>query len=269
MTRLARGDARPWNASYDHVTPFETGHEFERLFAWRRIYEASAGAKDWLTVHRWFYAESVATQTNADLRAKLDLRPGHRLLDLGCASGATMASIMPAGARGFGLDHCEAVLHRGRDFGVNRCQLQLGAADASRLPIRTATFDRVMCYSVFQCFPSAAYALRVVAEMLRVCKPGGLVLIGDVFGELERPYRLLARAGLSGPAADALLSPLFPLRRMTTRMSARMGRPRRRTFPRSFFRAAVSRLGGRVEFLEQNIPSRGLSQTRYDVRIRK
>lgn len=271
MTRLARSDARPWNVpgESDTATALESGHEFERLFAWRRVYEASAGANSWLTVHRWFYAESVARQTHADLSSKLELDPEHRLLDVGCASGATLAAIMPTGTRGFGLDHCEAVLRRARDFGVDRGQLQLGAADASRLPFGSASFDRVMCYSVFQCFPSTAYALRVIAEMLRVCKPNGLVLIGDVFGEMERPYRLLARAGLRGTTADALLSPLFPLRRIIARMSADIGRPQRLTYPRRFFRDAVLRLGGQVEFLEQDIPSRGLSQTRYDVRIRK
>jgi len=241
----------------------------EQLFAWRRIYTLSAAHPDWLIVHRWWYDERIARNTTEDLREKLQLAPGQSLLEVGCASGIGLARILPENGRGVGLDHCEAVLRRGRDFGVSSSGTKLAAADASRLPIGSSAFDRVFAYSVFQCFPNHVYAIRVIAEMIRVCKPGGLVFIGDVFGELETPLRFLRRAGVRGDVADALLKPLLPMRDVLVRWTGRKARPQRRTYPRAFFRALCRRWGNDLEILEQSIPERRVSRSRFDVRIRK
>jgi ubiquinone/menaquinone biosynthesis C-methylase UbiE len=52
--------------------------------------------------------------------------------------------------------------------------------DASRMPFESGCFDRVVCYSVFNNFPSLEFAEAVLDELVRVAKRGGTVLIGQV-----------------------------------------------------------------------------------------
>src|SRR5207245_5357238 len=49
-------------------------------------------------------------------------------------------------------------------------------ADVERLPFPGGCFDRVVSRRAFHHFPDAA---RVLAEMARVCRPGGAVVIED------------------------------------------------------------------------------------------
>jgi SAM-dependent methyltransferase len=61
--------------------------------------------------------------------------------------------------------------------------------DSDALAFPDASFDKVVLNAVIQLFPDEAYARRCVAEMVRVCKPGGFVYIGDIFNAyLEREY---------------------------------------------------------------------------------
>ncbi len=65
-------------------------------------------------------------------------------------------------------------------------------SDALRFP--DASFDKVVLNAVIQLFPDKAYARRCLAEMVRVCSPGGFVYIGDIFNAyLEKEYLREAR----------------------------------------------------------------------------
>jgi ubiquinone/menaquinone biosynthesis C-methylase UbiE len=63
--------------------------------------------------------------------------------------------------------------------------LPLAAGDANRLPFAEASFDLIYARMVLQYLsnPSAA-----VAEMVRVCRPGGIVLLQDLDGQLVAHY---------------------------------------------------------------------------------
>ena len=52
--------------------------------------------------------------------------------------------------------------------------------DANDLKFEDGRFDRVMAYSIFHYFPDFDYAVTVIKEMIRVCRKGGIVLIGDI-----------------------------------------------------------------------------------------
>ncbi len=97
----------------------------------------------------------------------------HDVLDLGCGTGeitARMAELFPE-ARLVGVDLIEAHLELGRDkasrFG-DRVRFQV--ADAFELPFASGSFDLVVCRHVLQAIPTPE---RVLAEMVRVCRPGG------------------------------------------------------------------------------------------------
>lgn len=248
--------------------PLSDAAELNALRTWRSVYGEAARASDWMAAHRWSEDDRPHDIAH-EVREKLLLRPDDLVLEVGCGSGAKLALILLDGQQGIGLDQCEALVRRGPDFGVDKTRLRLGVADASRLPIRSESVDRVLSYSVFQCFPSVEYTRRVLVEMLRVCRPGGVVVIGDVRGVMEKQAELLERLGLSRTLADALLLPFAPLWHLRQRWRGRGDGLHRRTFSRAFFRDALRGHPCDLEFLRQEVRGRRYMKLRFDIRITK
>jgi ubiquinone/menaquinone biosynthesis C-methylase UbiE len=70
-------------------------------------------------------------------------------------------------------------------------------ANAERLPFSDGTFDVVTSVYLFHELPHEA-RVNVAAEMARVCRPGGLVVLSDSMQEHDRPKLLIkARKGIS------------------------------------------------------------------------
>jgi SAM-dependent methyltransferase len=170
--------------------------------------------------------------------------------------------------QGYGFDLCEALVRRKHDLAHGPERLALGVAEAARIPVQRHAFDKVFCYSVSQCFPSEAYAANVVREMLRVCRPGGIVLWGDVLGELEKLRKRLIAARLPEPITDGLLWTLGPIGRLRHNLRHEHDGMIRRLFRRSFFKKAAGGFDCDIEFLEQAVDGRRFAATRYDVRFR-
>ncbi|MBR2813100.1 MAG: class I SAM-dependent methyltransferase [Reyranella sp.] len=108
------------------------------------------------------------------------LRPvnGLDVLDLGCGDGELASRLARRGARVTGLDADPRMLiaaHRRAEMESVELTLVRGSVDA--LPFPDASFDRVVAVTVL-CFVRDAD--RAVAEMARVLRPGGHVLIGDL-----------------------------------------------------------------------------------------
>ncbi len=243
--------------------------ESDRVKQWRRLYEATADHDDWLVVHRWDYDDTTARATADDIRAKLELKVEDKVLEVGCASGKKLSMVLRDEQHGFGFDLCEALVRRKEDLAHDPHRLHLGVAEAARLPVQSKTYDKVFCYSVSQCFPSEAYAADVVREMLRVCKPGGIVLWGDVLGEMEKLRKRLVATRVPVPLVDGLLWLLGPIGQLRHQMRHEADGMIRRLFKRTFFRRAVEGINCEVEFLEQYVDGRRFAATRYDVRFRK
>ncbi|HEV3139162.1 MAG TPA: methyltransferase domain-containing protein [Vicinamibacterales bacterium] len=114
----------------------------------------------------------------ADIRDKLAISRDSRLLEVGCGAGAITHGLAVEAGRTIAADFAVGMVaeaRRRRTTGV-----EFVAADATCLPFQACAFDRVLCYSVFNNFPSGTYAARVVAELIRVTRPGGILLIGQV-----------------------------------------------------------------------------------------
>jgi SAM-dependent methyltransferase len=108
---------------------------------------------------------------------------GSLLLDVGCGSGEVARSLAGRGAHVVGLDLTEAAARRTRrrGDGISSCQ-----ASALALPFPSATFDHAVSIGVLHHTPDA---FRGLAEMVRVTRPGGRVVI--LLYARWTPYHLL------------------------------------------------------------------------------
>ena len=110
-----------------------------------------------------------------------ELRPGMRLLDVGCGPGSITRGLAERVAPGevIGIDLSRETLAAARDEAVARGVTNLRYEEASvyQLPYADASFDVAYAHQVFQHLKEPAAALR---EILRVLRPGGLIGVRDV-----------------------------------------------------------------------------------------
>jgi SAM-dependent methyltransferase len=113
---------------------------------------------------------------------RLDVRPGHRLLDAGCGAGRHSVEAVRRGADVVAVDLGATDLasaQRGvADYGHADVPTPGGfsavRADARRLPFAGASFDRVIAAEVLEHIDDDGAAL---AELARVLRPGGLIAV--------------------------------------------------------------------------------------------
>lgn len=103
---------------------------------------------------------------------------GKTLLDVGCGDGVLALELARRGAIVTGLDANPAMISAARRGAESWAMpLVLVGGRAEELPFEDAIFDRVMAVTVL-CFVRDAE--RAVAEMARVLKPGGWLVIGEL-----------------------------------------------------------------------------------------
>jgi SAM-dependent methyltransferase len=108
----------------------------------------------------------------------LDARPGERVADLGCGTGAVL-SLLAEGAplELVGLDASAAALRvaAGALDGHPGSGWLLVQADlADPLPLAERSLDRVVCHNVLECLPEPEALLE---EATRVLRPGGRLVL--------------------------------------------------------------------------------------------
>lgn len=163
--------------------------------------------------------------------AAMDVRPGQRILDLGCGNGwgtRLLAQAAP-GATAVGIDVSPAMVARAEAAHTNtiRARYEVGRFEA--LEFRDKSFDRAFSMEALY------YAVdldRALAEVVRVLKPGGRVdfvlefyrespatecwteLVGLPmhFLGIDEWLARLARAGLPGARAERVVDRRGPAR---------------------------------------------------------
>jgi ubiquinone/menaquinone biosynthesis C-methylase UbiE len=101
------------------------------------------------------------------------------VLDIACGPGSLTLELAPHVARAIGLDITPAMLDEARAAqtrrGVDNVEWING--DAAKLPFADGSFTLVASSAAFHHFAAPA---KVLAEMARVCRPGGRVAVMDV-----------------------------------------------------------------------------------------
>lgn len=128
--------------------------------------------------------------------SRLELPDGARVLEVGVGTGLSLPLYSPRW-RVTGIDISDAMLDqaRARLADLGRDNVDLRRMDARELAFPDGNFDAVVAPYVMSVVPDPD---RVMAEMARVCRPGGTVIVVNHFGHRFRVVRL----------AETLLSPL-------------------------------------------------------------
>jgi ubiquinone/menaquinone biosynthesis C-methylase UbiE len=104
--------------------------------------------------------------------------PHETTLDVACGPGSVVAAFAPRVDRAVGLDATEAMLVEARKLAARRglANVRFHRGDVYALPFAAESFDIVSCRFAFHHFeePQAAFA-----EMLRVCRVGGRIVVCD------------------------------------------------------------------------------------------
>ena len=130
----------------------------------------------------WYNRIIDVLQHRALLRA-LDiakLETGSKVLDIGCGTGRWLRRYDDLGFHATGIDLTAEMLLLARKY---RTRSPLVGGESCRLPFKDARFDAVSDITVIQ-HQKRASQTQSIAEMLRVLKPGGrLILIELIRGE--------------------------------------------------------------------------------------
>ncbi|MFC0531136.1 methyltransferase domain-containing protein [Phytohabitans kaempferiae] len=124
-----------------------------------------------LRSHKWRTVENSAAYL-------LDhLAPGLAVLDVGCGPGTITADLarLVAPGRVTAVDTSEAVLDEARRT-AGLANVEFAVADVHALDFPDGSFDVVHAHQVLQ---HVGDPVRALAEMRRVCRPGGIVAARD------------------------------------------------------------------------------------------
>lgn len=108
-----------------------------------------------------------------------------RALDVGCGTGALAYALAPLVGEVVGIDASEELLGAAREHAPPGCTFVVG--DAEALPFPYGDFDLVGCLRVLH---HVRRPELVVAEVARVTRPGGRILLADQLGDID-PMRSL------------------------------------------------------------------------------
>jgi SAM-dependent methyltransferase len=99
-----------------------------------------------------------------------------RLLDIGCGTGRAVLGLSQKGYIVTGIDLSLPMLQAGRSLGAD---MQLGGANLLALPFANGLFSAsLMFFGALQHIPGRHNRRRALAEMARVVKPGGHLILG-------------------------------------------------------------------------------------------
>ena len=130
----------------------------------------------WMAGDYGHFAQYLAPSVS-EFFASLDIQPGMRVLDLACGAGQLSVMAARAGAIVTGLDLASNSIEQARiRASAEDLNIDFVEGDVESLPYPDAAFDLVVSLI------GAMFAPRpnlVASEMLRVCRPGGRIAMGN------------------------------------------------------------------------------------------
>lgn len=120
------------------------------------------------------------------------LKPGHRLLDVGCGAGREAIAFARSGLDIVGIDIAAAMIARARDSArAAGLAIEFTVGEPLTWPVTGAPFDAVyFSPGIYSHIPGRARRVRTLARLRTLLAPGGLIVLEPV---LDQPRPLLSR----------------------------------------------------------------------------
>ncbi len=176
------------------TTETRTSTEFDRL---KTRLKAT-----WMTGDYDLFSRYMEKESEQFFR-RLYFAPGTRLLDVGCGAGQLALIAARAGARVTGCDIATNWIEKARTrAAAEGLDIVFEEGDAESLPYADAQFDAVTSFIGAMFAPRPE---RVAAELTRVCRPGGTIVManwtpGGFVGQMFRAIaKHIAPSGMPSP----------------------------------------------------------------------
>lgn len=190
------------------------------------------------------YEEGYAGSVDADYLDKLTLDDleikqrtyammrageGHKVLDVGCGPASdtiALGKIVGSNGKVIGIDHDPEMIatanQRAAVAGLSDC-VEHQLSDGGELPFQDSTFDSCRSERVFQ---HVSDATQLLAEMIRVTKPGGYIVVADADhsthgtsadnNDMDLRFRALALQAIKNPHVGRKLYKMMKLAGLLT-----------------------------------------------------
>ncbi len=116
------------------------------------------------------------------------LSDGDKVLECACGTGIITSAMAAKAASVVATDLSEGMLREARKKCLGRGNVQFATADITKLDYADGSFDAVVAGNVIHLLPDPQAAL---AEMARVCKKGGKLIIPTYMNRRESGRKLL------------------------------------------------------------------------------
>lgn len=136
---------------------------------------------------------------------RLNPQPGTRMLDVGCGAGQIAIPAARKGVRVTGVDIASNSIEKARDRAKTEgLDIRFEEGDAEMLPHEEAAFDLVVSLIGAMFAPRPE---RVAAELARVCKPGGRIVMANWTpgGHIGQMFKII---GKHVPPSPLMASPV-------------------------------------------------------------
>ena len=120
---------------------------------------------------------NYAVHAGVDFIGRTPIKSGDRVLDVACGTGNVSLPAARAGANVTGVDIAPNLLEQARKrASAEKLNIRFDEGDAEDLPYKDGEFDIVvtMFGAMFAPRPE-----RAAAELVRVCRPGGMIAMGN------------------------------------------------------------------------------------------
>lgn len=112
-----------------------------------------------------------------EILERMEIAPGSRMLDVGCGAGQIAIPAARAGVRVTGVDIASNLIEQARERAdAEELAIDFQEGDAEDLQYPDASFDTVVSLIGAMFAPRPE---RVAAELVRVCRPGGRILMAN------------------------------------------------------------------------------------------
>lgn len=137
------------------------------------------------------FSTAPGIRDQASLRLLVDsseVTASETVLDVACGPGLVVSTFARSASHVTGIDVTPAMIARARELVVDLSNVTLDTGDVNALPYRDREFDVVVSRYAFHHFQDPR---AVLAEMKRVCRRGGRVVVCDLLGS-EDPNKAAA-----------------------------------------------------------------------------